>query len=117
MNFQPAFAWVARHEKWLVAGVVLYSTIRNVRYAQREFVFDELFTFYISRLDSLHQIIEAVPADGNPPLYYFLAHLCLSLMGQTELATRTPAILAFAVTLFGTYLFVRRRSHAISALF
>ena len=117
MWFRTFVAWTVRHERWLACAIVAYAVVHCVGRAQREFWFDELFTFYISRLPNLDQIFRAISADGNPPLYYLLAHLSMRLMGETELATRFPAILAFAAGALGTYSFVRRRCGAIPALF
>jgi 4-amino-4-deoxy-L-arabinose transferase-like glycosyltransferase len=87
------------------------------RLARSPLWFDELFTFYISRLPDAGQMFRAIPADGNPPLYYMLARACLRLLGETEFAVRLPSILAFAAAMLATYFFVRRRCGAVLALF
>ena len=115
--FDPIIAAIGRHERWLLAIVLAFAALRFVRYAQRNFWFDEIFTFYISRLGNIDQILEAVPPDGNPPLYYLLASLCLRLMGESELAMRLPSIAGFSFAMLGVYVFVRRRCSAVPAFF
>ncbi len=109
-------AWTERREKLLLAAMLIVALARCLWEADRQMGFDELFTYYISRLGSFTEILHAVPADGNPPLYYLLAHACLRLVSQPELAIRLPSVAAFAVTLLCVYTFVRRRCDAVSAL-
>ena len=108
---------VERREAWLVGGLVLLAFVQCLELTKRQLSFDELFTFYIARLDSLEAILRAVPADGNPPLYYLLARLGLMLTSNIELAVRFPSILAFTGALLATWAFVRHRCGAIAALF
>jgi hypothetical protein len=116
-RFYVAAAWVTRHEAWLAGAFILSVIVRLLPEAGRPFWFDELFTFYIARLDSLSEILRAAPADGNPPLYYLLAHFCQRLFGQNEFATRLPSLLAFMVALVGVHVFVGQRCPPIAAMF
>lgn len=115
--FDPLIAGIGRYERWLLAIVLGLAALRFARHARREFWFDEIFTFYIARLGHIDQILRAVPPDGNPPLYYLLSGLCLSLMGESELAMRLPSFAGFTFAMFGVYLFVRRRCSAVPAFF
>lgn len=108
---------IGRYERWLLAAVLVLAALRFVNYARRNFWFDEIFTFYISRLGNIYQILQAAPPDGNPPLYYLLASLCLRLIGESELAMRLPSIAGFTFAMFGVYAFVRRRCSALPAFF
>jgi hypothetical protein len=110
-------AWMTRHEKALAAAASGYFLLRIAQQARTPLWFDEIFTFYISRVPRLEQLLQAVPADGNPPLNYLLTRLSLALAGESELATRLPSILGFAVAMLATYLFIRRRCGAVAALF
>jgi len=112
-----AASWIARYEAWFVFATVTGVVLTLVRSARRPFWYDELFTFYVSRLPHIDQVFRALPADGNPPLSYILVGFCLRLFGETELATRLPSILAFAVAMLATYFFVRRHCGAVPALF
>lgn len=107
---------VDRYEElFLLAGLFAYAAAEWQRVGRR-FWFDELFTFHIARLPSLTEMLRAAPADGNPPLYYLLADLSMTLFRETEFAARLPALLAFLTALLATYLFVRRRSGGALAL-
>ncbi len=108
---------IGRYERWLLAAVLVLAALRFVTYARRNYWFDEIFTFYIARLGDIDRILEAAPPDGNPPLYYLLASLCLRLFGESELAMRLPSIASFTFAMFGVYAFVRRRCSALPAFF
>lgn len=108
---------IGRYERWLLAAVLVFAALRFARHARRDFWFDEIFTFYISRLGNIDLILQAAPPDGNPPLYYLLASLCLRLLGESEWATRLPSFAGFTFSMFGVYVFVRRRCSALPALF
>jgi 4-amino-4-deoxy-L-arabinose transferase-like glycosyltransferase len=110
-------AWMTRHEKSLAAIAAIYVLLTITLQARKPLWFDEIFTFYIARAPGLQQLFQAVPADGNPPLNYLLTRLSLGLFGESELATRLPAILGFALAMLATYLFIRRRCSAVAALF
>lgn len=112
-----AASWIARREVWVVSAAVMGFVFVQFRLARSPLWFDELFTFYTSRLPDAGQMFRAIPADGNPPLYHMLARACLRLLGETEFAVRLPSILAFAAAMLTTYFFVRRRSGAVLALF
>ncbi len=53
-------------------------------------------------------MFRAMPADGNPPLYFLLVRLCLHLPVSTELAVRLPSVLAFPASALAAFVFVRR---------
>ena len=110
-------AWVTRFEKPLLLALVLGSVLRFAEPLRQRFDFDEIFTLYLSQLRGFDDLLRAVPADGNPPLYYLLAGLSQRLFGLTEFATRLPAIVAYIVASFCLYGFVRRRGPALAALF
>jgi mannosyltransferase len=112
-----AASWIASYEAWFVAFATAMGVVLALFRSARPFWFDELFTFYISRLPHIDLVFQAIPADGNPPLNYILVRFCLRLFGETELATRLPSILAFAAAMLATYFFVRRRCGAVPALF
>ena len=107
MGMDPVVrAWAERREKFLFAAMLIVALARCLWEADRQMGFDELFTYYIARLGSIAEIVRAVPADGNPPLYYLLAHATHRLVDQPELAIRLPSVAAFAVTLLCVHRFV-----------
>jgi uncharacterized membrane protein len=62
-------------------------------------------------------MFRAIPADGNPPLYFLLARFCLRLPIRTEIALRLPSIVAINVAAVMIYIFVRRKADRIFAFF
>ncbi|MGI4827849.1 MAG: hypothetical protein ACRYFU_06630 [Janthinobacterium lividum] len=72
---------------------------------------DELFTFYIAQAPSMAGMLERIRAvDLNPPLSYLLTRVCFKLLGVGTLQCRLTEIVAFALGMFGIFLFVRRRA-------
>ncbi len=111
---QPA---IPRHEKVVVGLIVLVAFCLQLRAAfLREFWFDELCTYLVSSAPTLKDMFRAIPLDGNPPLYFLLARLCLHLPVRTELALRLPSILATDATAVLVFLFVRRNARFTPAL-
>jgi hypothetical protein len=76
-------AQMTRFEAVCVSVVALGYALLEFARAVRPLWFDELFTFQIARLPDLGRIFRAIPADGNPPLYYLLARLSFRLLGET----------------------------------
>lgn len=105
-------AKVCARREWACVAAVLgvFLTVTLWHAAIRPLWYDECLTLVISRLPTLHAISRAMPADGQPPMQYLLAHLSLTLFGTSEVALRLPETLAFAGAALGVYLFVRRRS-------
>ena len=83
----------------------LYLPLALVVAARKHLWNDELFTYYISRLGSIHAIHDAllVAADQNPPPFYWLSYAGMNLESGT-LGIRLPAI--FGVWLLGVSLVV-----------
>ena len=109
-------AWMERHAVLCVAAVLIAFLEPSVRALFRPMWFDELFTYFISRLPSVADMLRAIPPDGQPPLNYFLARLCLRVTSPAELAVRIPALVETTGALVAMYLFVRRRMGAIYGL-
>src|SRR3954452_2427432 len=78
--------------------------------------FDELFTFYISRM-SLGNIwtILSSGIEPNPPLSYWLTHFSMGLFGQNEIAVRLPAIAGYWLMSICLFFFVRRYGSDVCA--
>jgi uncharacterized membrane protein len=76
----------------------------------RPFWFDELFTVHLSRLN-LATLWNALStgADANPPLSYVITGLFQRWLGESELATRLPSVIAFVVALAFLYKYVASR--------
>jgi 4-amino-4-deoxy-L-arabinose transferase-like glycosyltransferase len=78
----------------------------------RYFWYDELATFYISRLPDWTTIFAALAAgaDLNPPTLYFFTRLSQFLFGSSEVATRLPATFGFLLMLLCVNRYIARRT-------
>ena len=79
---------------------------------------DELYTYYIARLPSMHDVWNALMSRGEqtPPFFFVITRLSFRLFGVNHVSIRLPEILAFWTMTVCLYVFVRRRMSAISAL-
>lgn len=108
--------WMERNERVSVAVILVGFVMRAGVELRRPMWFDELFTFFISRLSSVHAILAAIPADGNPPLYYLFAHFFLRIGLSNEAAVRMPSLIGFNVALVSIYVFLRHRFGVVAGL-
>ena len=76
-----------------IVAAFLVAEIHNARL--RPFWYDELATLFVASQPTLGAMFRVMPSDGNPPLYFLLARLCLHLPVNTELGLRLPSVLAF----------------------
>jgi len=105
-----------------ILGIFLVSAVYFadifVKARQKCFWFDELFTTYLCRLPTFKGTWTAVlhGADFNPPMLYLLTRGAHGLFGEGLIATRLPAMLG--VWVFGVclFLFVARRTGAVSGM-
>jgi len=86
--------------------------------AHRSLWYDELFTFYVSRLETPTDLLRALlsKADSLPPVDYLLRQASMKLLGESEFAFRLPSIILFWIGTLCLYLFVKKRTSAIPAL-
>jgi len=109
---------IQRHERrCLFVTLAIFALLTAHHACTTPLWFDEFFTFFISRLPSLPQMLRVIPADGQPPLQYLLTRLSLLLFGQSEFAIRLPEILAYIAAGLLTYRIVRRHGSSVQALF
>jgi hypothetical protein len=97
----------------LAATVSVFLVVEIRAAALRPFWYDELSTMIVTSAPTLREMLRAIPSDGNPPLYFLLARLCLRLPIRSEIALRLPSIAAINITALMVYLFVRRNTGAI----
>ncbi len=93
----------------LVLVTLLALGLRLHRLDAQSLWYDEGFSVYLARMD-LHQITERTAADIQPPLYYYLLHGWIRILGDAERTLRglsvlfgvltVPLIYAGAVALF-----------------
>ena len=105
------YAWVVL--VLLLAGFVACAVIAS---KQKPIWYDEFFTYAVATQPTVHRFFEAMPPEGNPPLYTFLAKLSLEVFGAHALALRLPAMVGFGAALIGLWVFVRRVSNGLYGL-
>jgi 4-amino-4-deoxy-L-arabinose transferase-like glycosyltransferase len=109
---------IALHEGLFLLLILAVFGLRAAYFAiTTPLSFDEIFTLFISRLASVSEMWKAMPADGQPPLQYFLTHVTLRFFGETELGVRLPELLGYLTAGFLTYKIIRRHSPIIQAAF
>lgn len=114
---EVAAAWIEVHSTaaiLLLMGLFLCSVFTEAY--GRPFWYDEMFTYSLAGMSGWHDIRAAMPPDGNPPLYVFLARLLLPWFKPQELALRVPSLLAYTASLGLLFAFVRRRLGSICGL-
>jgi hypothetical protein len=80
--------------------------------------YDELKTFYISRLPSVDMIWTALKdgPDFNPPLLYWVTRIAQRFLGEAPVATRLPQMLGIWVLCLCLFRFVSRRCGPLCGL-
>jgi len=117
----PAEAVAAALEKkWLLLALVfgeVYLAI-TILHSLRRFWYDELFTYYMTRLPGFGVLWTALKegADLNPPLFYLVTEGFQKLFGDGEPGTRLPAVVGFLLMLLCIFLFVSRYGSRLAAL-
>lgn len=84
----------------------------------RPFWYDEICTVIVCRLPDAKAVWDALQnaADTNPPIFYFIARLCRSIMMDDHLGYRLPSIVGLLVTISSIYLILSKRVDRLSAL-
>ena len=89
--------------QWAFAGgvclvLMAVSTFLRTRYLSGQFWMDEAITTGISS-HSLSAIPGILRHDGNPPLYYLLLHVWMSIFGTSEAATHALSVVFGLLTI------------------
>jgi len=103
----------------MFAGLSVVYALVTWTLARRKLMWnDELYTYYIARLPSMHDVWNALMARGEqtPPLFFAITKLSFRFFGVNNYSIRLPEILAFWTMTACLYVFVRRRMSSISAL-
>lgn len=100
----------------VVSFSILYFADILLRASAKYFWYDEFFTLYLCRLPDMRAISVALKhgLDFNPPLFYVLTRASQSIFGGGQIGIRLPEIVGFWVLCIGLYVYVRRRSGALS---
>jgi mannosyltransferase len=118
--------WVRRIPAWLWIGggiiaLMALSAVMRAQYLSGQLWMDEAITTGLS-----HHALSAIPGvlryDGNPPLYYLLLHVWMSLFGTSEAATHSLSLMFGVLTIpVGTWacwtIFGRRAGIMAALLF
>src|SRR2546423_1881700 len=96
---------------YLVVFSIVFVGFTALRALAKPLWYDELFTYYMSRLPGIKSMWSAVKegADLNPPLLYLATSAAQRVFGDGLIATRLPAILGFLTMLLSLSVFVGRR--------
>jgi hypothetical protein len=103
-------AWVERRGDVVFALFVLFVAICCAMLAaSRPLDHDEIFTYYVSRLDGFKAIYSALlaHADNHPPIDYWIRHAVLILASDSQLAFRLPSLFAFVGCMICIYVLLR----------
>ena len=71
---------------------------------------DEIYTHYISAVGGFREIYLTLlgnPGDGNPPLFFFIVHVFISLFGDSPLVLRMPSMLSMVMSIWLFHRMVR----------
>lgn len=99
---------------YLIIFSIAFLGLTSLRALAKPLWFDELVTYYMSRLPGIGSMWSAVRdgADLNPPLLYLATSAAQRVFGDGLIATRLPAILGFLAMLVCLFFFVGRRCGA-----
>src|SRR5947209_3486608 len=103
----------------MFAGVSAAYALLTWALARRKLMWnDELYTYYIARLPSMHDVWNALMARGEqtPPLFFAITRLSFRVFGINHVSIRLPEIVAFWTMTVALYVFARRRMSSMSAL-
>lgn len=96
-----------RRDLWLCLGFVVLGLLLRAPLLTRSVWFEEACVSN-TRLGSFEQLLAAIYADPQPPLYATFAHLWNRLFGDGELTMRLPALLCGLAAIPATFLVGRR---------
>jgi hypothetical protein len=105
-------AWIdANPVRAFAALTLVYFFVFFMQSAQKLMWLDELITFHLSSLGSLHDLWHAlaVGADPNPPVTYILVRWCRGIFGDHEWAYRLPDALGCWTGIASLFAFLKRR--------
>ncbi len=100
---------------WVTA---IYWPVTFVLATRKQFWNDELFTYYISALNTFPRIWSALltAVDQNPPLFYWLTHRMTEATGQNLIGLRLPAMFGFWLAAVCMMAFVSRHLPTVYGL-
>ncbi len=109
-----------KNQFWLLVAIAVGFALRIYALDAQSLWNDEGTSVALSQL-SLEAITYAAARDIHPPLYYYLLHFWMPLVGQSEFAARFLSVIAgvltVAVTFRITYVFFDEEVAIIAAFF
>jgi mannosyltransferase len=97
----------------LVAALIFYLTS-----ASTPFWYDEICTWIVVKQLTVSAMYDALrhAADSNPPIFYLIERVSVSLVENEHIAFRLPSFVGFAIILWCVFLVVKARSDSTVAL-
>lgn len=89
---------------WIAAYIEVFW-----KAAHRPLQYDELFSYYTAKSQTMAEFAGRVLFDVNPPLNYLLVRASLILFGDSPFAARLPSLLGFLAAGLIVYRMVTRR--------
>src|SRR5689334_9243152 len=65
--------------------------------------YDEIFSIIVATQPTWHAMKEAMPGDGNPPLYALLTKAAIHFFGESRFLIRFPSLVGFLGALIATF--------------
>lgn len=99
----------------LLLALIAFA-LRVFQLDKQSFWYDEAFSVYLSRFD-LATITARTAADIQPPFYYYLLNVWMTLTGDSEFAVRFLSLFFGVLTIPLMYVTARRLFNSSTALF
>lgn len=99
----------------LLLALIAFS-LRVFQLEKQSFWYDEAFSVYLSRFD-LATITARTAADIQPPFYYYLLNVWMTLTGSSEFAVRFLSLFFGVLTISLMFVTARRLFNSTTALF
>lgn len=107
---------ISRPTLLALALTLVAFALRVFQLAKQSFWYDEAFSVYLSRFD-LAIITARTAADIQPPLYYYLLNVWMTLAGDSEFAARFLSLFFGVLTVPLMFVTARRLFNSNAALF
>lgn len=106
-----------RRVSWLIAltAIIASFALRVFRLDAQSLWYDEAFSVYLAHFD-LAEITARTAADIQPPLYYYLLNLWITMAGDREFAVRFLSLVFGVLTVPLLYITTRRLFNRTAAL-
>ena len=116
-RFEVLEAWISRNAAWVAIGMIVPAIALRVYFAGGCYLgVDEALRFLAARPASLHDAYKASRLLPQPPLYIFVLHWTIYVIGRSEVELRLPSVLAAAGSLGFIFAWIRRLLGGVPAL-